>query len=325
MAGNDLGKKIQTLRKQAGMTQRDLAEKLVTAGSTISNWETGRRLPSIVDLARIADAFGVSISAFGLQTSKADDLGIMTEGIENIQVIVYKPYLKELSVSFLVAMLSSAMFLYASIIAPDSIIGAFLFMSGLLGMIIAFTLSIFKLMGGRQKHYVTRLVPLTSEVGYKTKMDQRLVETYHKRLKIFALIGFAVSMMTYGLFIHLSTLMRRPVVALIGGFVVVIALGVHIMRMNLLRKDSLFKIFIPYHRANKNLISYLLMFALSSDMVIYVAMMFQLVVAKLETIQPVLALFVGLSGLVSLAISVILFFVYHRYAASYDLIVTDYH
>lgn len=56
-----LGARLQFLRKEAGLTQKQLADRLNTANNTISQYENGDRTPSIETQMNIARLFGVSI------------------------------------------------------------------------------------------------------------------------------------------------------------------------------------------------------------------------------------------------------------------------
>ena len=56
-----IAKNIQTLRKNAGLTQIDLAERLNYSDKAVSKWERGESLPDIAVLKEIADLFGVSV------------------------------------------------------------------------------------------------------------------------------------------------------------------------------------------------------------------------------------------------------------------------
>lgn len=47
-----IGKFLAELRKENGMTQEQLAEKLNVARRTISRWETGNNMPDIVRFCR---------------------------------------------------------------------------------------------------------------------------------------------------------------------------------------------------------------------------------------------------------------------------------
>lgn len=53
--------KLQQLRKQAGLTQEELAQQLFVSRTAISKWESGRGLPSIDSLMAIANFFGITV------------------------------------------------------------------------------------------------------------------------------------------------------------------------------------------------------------------------------------------------------------------------
>ena len=56
-----LAEQIASLRKQAGMSQQQLANKLMVVPSTIGMYEQGRRTPSIDILIQMAEVFQVSL------------------------------------------------------------------------------------------------------------------------------------------------------------------------------------------------------------------------------------------------------------------------
>lgn len=58
------GDRIRLLRMQRGLKQKDLADHLNLARSTISNWENDRRLPSLEELRSLADYFQLSLNDF---------------------------------------------------------------------------------------------------------------------------------------------------------------------------------------------------------------------------------------------------------------------
>lgn len=53
--------KLQKLRKQKGLTQEELAERLYVSRTAVSKWESGRGYPSIDSLKTIAQCFGVTV------------------------------------------------------------------------------------------------------------------------------------------------------------------------------------------------------------------------------------------------------------------------
>lgn len=58
------GKLIYYLRRQRGLSQNDLATKFEVTRGTISNWEIGRRTPSVKQFIDLAEYFGVSLDLF---------------------------------------------------------------------------------------------------------------------------------------------------------------------------------------------------------------------------------------------------------------------
>lgn len=56
-----IGAKIAACRKQAGMTQAELAEIINYTDKAVSKWERGESVPDVVTLAQLAGVFGVSL------------------------------------------------------------------------------------------------------------------------------------------------------------------------------------------------------------------------------------------------------------------------
>ncbi len=56
-----IGKKIEDKRKQLGMTQSDLAEKLFVTRQAVSKWEMGKSIPSMDVFVTMTKLFEVSI------------------------------------------------------------------------------------------------------------------------------------------------------------------------------------------------------------------------------------------------------------------------
>ena len=54
---------LKYLRKQAGLTQEQLAEKLDVSRQAITKWESGQSLPDIENLKEISYIFSVSIDS----------------------------------------------------------------------------------------------------------------------------------------------------------------------------------------------------------------------------------------------------------------------
>ena len=56
-----VGENIQSCRKTLGMSQAELGEKLMVSRQTVSLWETGQTAPTIENLLRLKELFGVSL------------------------------------------------------------------------------------------------------------------------------------------------------------------------------------------------------------------------------------------------------------------------
>lgn len=91
------GRFIQQLRKELGLTQRQLAEKLMISDKTVSKWETGGGLPEISLLMPLCRELGINVNELlsGQRLSTADYqrkaeeniMSLMKEREENVRKI----------------------------------------------------------------------------------------------------------------------------------------------------------------------------------------------------------------------------------------------
>lgn len=87
----DLSIKLKTLRQQAGMTQRQLGERIGTTKATISYYELSERTPSPEMLVKLASVFHVSTDfLLGIETAERtlDVSGLSEENVQLIQRLV---------------------------------------------------------------------------------------------------------------------------------------------------------------------------------------------------------------------------------------------
>ena len=57
-----IGKRIQTFRKQKGMSQQDLSDCLGITRQAISKWELDQTLPDLETLVKMAELFEISLN-----------------------------------------------------------------------------------------------------------------------------------------------------------------------------------------------------------------------------------------------------------------------
>lgn len=73
----ELQNRLVELRKERGLSQENLAEKLYVSRQTISNWETGKTYPDINSLVLMATYFDISLDHL-----VKGDLPIMKQALE---------------------------------------------------------------------------------------------------------------------------------------------------------------------------------------------------------------------------------------------------
>lgn len=61
MANTSMGEIISTLRKEKGMTQKDIADKLGITDKAVSKWERDIAFPDTATIPKLAEILGVSV------------------------------------------------------------------------------------------------------------------------------------------------------------------------------------------------------------------------------------------------------------------------
>ncbi len=57
----EIEKKLKEARVNAGLTQEQLAQKIMVSRQTISNWENGKSLPDIISIMNLSDLYQISL------------------------------------------------------------------------------------------------------------------------------------------------------------------------------------------------------------------------------------------------------------------------
>lgn len=78
-----VGESILNLRKSKDMSQEELAEKLCISRQTVSLWETNQTVPTIDNLLRLKDIFGVSVDKI-LDGEGATDKKINADSLDTV-------------------------------------------------------------------------------------------------------------------------------------------------------------------------------------------------------------------------------------------------
>ena len=85
MVNNDearmtLGEKLKSARKGAGLTQEQLAEKLLVSRQAITKWEADKGMPDIENLKQLSKLLNISVD-YLLDSGEGIDLSVMREEI----------------------------------------------------------------------------------------------------------------------------------------------------------------------------------------------------------------------------------------------------
>lgn len=109
----DLGKKIIEMRKNAKLSQEQLAEKLDVTRQTISNWENGKFYPDIDALVKISKCFNISLDDLLSYDNKVlEYLKDSTDVVKSNKKLLY---------AILLNILIIILFIIVGIIANESI------------------------------------------------------------------------------------------------------------------------------------------------------------------------------------------------------------
>ena len=64
---------LKTLRQEKGLSQHELAERLIVTRSTVTRWESGLRLPDATMITRISKALGADVNKLLTAAAQSDE------------------------------------------------------------------------------------------------------------------------------------------------------------------------------------------------------------------------------------------------------------
>ncbi len=126
-----VGEKIQKYRKSLGLSQEELGQKLLVSRQTVSLWEKDQTVPTIDNLIRLREIFGVSVDEIlGFETIEQNNeilpnelyrFTFLKEELSEIYRLKIKSAYRRPILFTLVYVLMIVLFIAAS--APDAMIG----------------------------------------------------------------------------------------------------------------------------------------------------------------------------------------------------------
>lgn len=88
MSSKSMGETISTLRKEKGLTQKELADQLNITDKAVSKWERDAACPDTQLIPKLAEIFGVSIEE--LMNAKSAAVPVKHNTVENMINLILK-------------------------------------------------------------------------------------------------------------------------------------------------------------------------------------------------------------------------------------------
>ena len=114
MLNKSIGEMISSLRKEKGMTQNDLAEKMNVTDKAVSKWERNLSCPDVNSIPKLAEVLGVSVDEL-LNARKSEpsnhkanriiDLALIGIGIAMGICVIVTSVLKQLEINSAITLL----------------------------------------------------------------------------------------------------------------------------------------------------------------------------------------------------------------------------
>lgn len=177
--------KIQYYRKKLGLSQEELGQMLLVSRQTVSLWENGQTAPTIDNLIRLKDIFGVSVDELlGCESEATDDnkeeqnapepiesysMSFYKNELDKIYKYILKLTFKKPLISLIV--LAALLAVYISTDVPDVLVGL------IVGILVIFAVSVLKQFLSHRKVWKDSIVKVAeSRYEYRVYGDYFTVD-----------------------------------------------------------------------------------------------------------------------------------------------------
>jgi transcriptional regulator with XRE-family HTH domain len=246
MESKTIGQKIRELRLSKDLKQSELGEALSVASSTISNWENGRRLPSINELKRVAAVFNTTLNAFYSDLEQEETVSPSKEKQVFNQTIDFRPAGFDTS-KFEYSMLSIAIItLFLSSVSRFILQYVFLIFGSLL-MLSSVLMYLDKQRKISFSHYKKVIIPAFYKVYYVHKDSFERV-LHHQRV----INNLVVASLSFGIFAYLLAIIifiqyDYPLLHILASIYALAAIVIHFLSYQNVQKKKLSSRAIPYY------------------------------------------------------------------------------
>lgn len=319
---NPVGFKIKELRVKRGLNQSDTADIFSVSPSTISHWENGKRLPSIIELQKIADYYQVPFHFF----SSSEEVSVQsitgpassnqqTQSIE-ITACGYPTH-----PMVIVLQVMSGLMLIISVMMRD-IIGQILFALSALAIIAIVVVFYAKDHARLKTSFRQWTVPISLKFRYEHIQGDHTIKTFKSRLlsvSILAIITTAVAIIcsTQSL-LNSDHNVSNVFLSFMGLVVVGIAYG----RYEVIRRSIVIARQIPYNEAPTKLRHRILSIEWLVDLAVFTGVGLHIILEEGELISA----FAGCAltfALLSATLSFIILTQYKSFLMGFSICTTD--
>jgi transcriptional regulator with XRE-family HTH domain len=227
MEKETIGAKIRRLRLRANLKQSDLADMLSVTNSTISNWETDRRSPSLEELKRIAHVFDTSLNFFATEKIGTDpDAGVTVTNPNRTILILRRPRCATMPESVWMASAVTTLGMGAMVQGRP---GLFLSATGLMLLFTYVAFQVIRRGLDRDHGHGSFSIPVGHRVFSLHPMEESEIARERSLMSLFFLVLSGLSLVTYGLYPFQVRSGLYPLLGIIGSSLSIAALLVTLM------------------------------------------------------------------------------------------------
>jgi transcriptional regulator with XRE-family HTH domain len=316
MDTNEIGRIIKTLRRKRDMTQTEMADALNLASSTISNWEHGRRLPSIDELKRIASLFKVSLNVFHVDHGTSEEHVNVNKDIAT-QIIDFKPLgIKIHHREWINAMIALTLIMLSNLM-PFELVFA-LHIVGLFLIAAILSIIVNRMLNQRQLPSKRIQYPADINVYYRYKKENDIKKTETLIRFLFLASIMIVMIMFVSVYVLLSrqdNQVLNMVISLIG----LVYLLIHFLAYRVINTQKIIQANVPYYKVHKRL-RYLTLYATVIINVVFLSVFNMIVAIRVDLFDfGLLDFIVSFLAYVASIISLMAVVVYNDYVSGLDI------
>lgn len=321
---NPVGLKIKELRIKRGLNQSDTADIFSVSPSTISHWENGKRLPSIIELQKIADYYQVPFHIFG----SGDDfdftsLGITANSDAQTQSIQISSFGYQTHPIIIVLQGIAGIFLIASVMMND-IIGQILFALaglGILAVVITFLAKDYVTLKSSPRQWT---VPIHLKFRYEQSAGEHTIKVFKKKLLTMSLISIITT--TFVIICATQSILQshRDISTLFLSFMGFVIVGMTYARYEMIKRSKVISKQIPYNEAPSRLRLRILGIVWLADLIVLIGVGIHMFLQEGTFIPAFLGCALTLA-LVNATISLIILIEYKSFLMGFSVCTTDQH